>query len=126
MRPLAFDGGMRAVNAAKYPGGRLAATAVATCSRTSRSRSCSTTCRTGSWLYGADGLIQYQVFVPHATARAALRAILTRCSRARPVPYLGVLKRHRPDAFLLTHAVDGWSLAMDFPAAAGAASSCGS
>ena len=28
--------------------------------------------------------------------------------------YLGVTKRHRPDEFLLTHAVDGFSLAMDF------------
>jgi FAD/FMN-containing dehydrogenase len=28
--------------------------------------------------------------------------------------YLGVLKRHRPDPFLLTHAVDGFSLALDF------------
>ena len=28
--------------------------------------------------------------------------------------YLGVLKRHRPDNFLLTHAVDGYSLALDF------------
>ena len=26
----------------------------------------------------------------------------------------GVLKRHRPDDFLMTHAVDGWSLALDF------------
>ncbi|HPF14563.1 MAG TPA: hypothetical protein PLJ12_09880, partial [Planctomycetota bacterium] len=30
------------------------------------------------------------------------------------VPYLGVLKRHRPDDYLLTHALDGWSLALDF------------
>jgi FAD/FMN-containing dehydrogenase len=28
--------------------------------------------------------------------------------------YLGVTKRHRPDQFLLTHAVDGLSLALDF------------
>jgi FAD/FMN-containing dehydrogenase len=28
--------------------------------------------------------------------------------------YLGVTKRHRPDKFLLSHAVDGFSLAMDF------------
>jgi FAD/FMN-containing dehydrogenase len=30
-------------------------------------------------------------------------------------PYLVVLKRHRPDAFLMSHALDGYSLAMDFP-----------
>ena len=28
--------------------------------------------------------------------------------------YLGVLKRHRPDPFWLTHSLDGWSLALDF------------
>jgi decaprenylphospho-beta-D-ribofuranose 2-oxidase len=31
------------------------------------------------------------------------------------VPYLGVFKRHRPDDFLLTHAVDGYSFALDYP-----------
>ena len=30
------------------------------------------------------------------------------------MPYLGVLKRHRPYPFLMTHAVDGYSLALDF------------
>ena len=30
------------------------------------------------------------------------------------MPYLGVLKRHRPDPFWMTHAVEGWSLALDF------------
>ena len=34
------------------------------------------------------------------------------------MPYLGVLKRHRPDPFLMTHAVDGYSLAMDFAVSA--------
>ena len=28
--------------------------------------------------------------------------------------FLGVLKRHRPDPFLLSHAVDGYSFALDF------------
>ena len=36
-------------------------------------------------------------------------------AKKRGLPsYLGVTKRHRPDKFLLTHAVDGFSLAMDF------------
>jgi len=30
------------------------------------------------------------------------------------VNYLSVLKRHRPDDFLISHGVDGFSLAMDF------------
>ena len=34
------------------------------------------------------------------------------------VSYLGVLKRHRSDNFLLSHALDGYSLALDFPVTA--------
>ena len=29
--------------------------------------------------------------------------------------YLGVLKRHRPDDFLLSHGLDGFSFALDYP-----------
>lgn len=64
--------------------------------------------------YGAGGFIQYQVFLPHAHARRALRDVLERCLARDLPPYLGVLKRHRPDPFLMTHGLDGWSFAMDF------------
>jgi FAD/FMN-containing dehydrogenase len=63
---------------------------------------------------GGRGLIQYQVFVPKETAHAALTEVLRHSSERGHTSYLGVLKRHRPDPFLLTHAVDGWSLALDF------------
>jgi decaprenylphospho-beta-D-ribofuranose 2-oxidase len=117
MRPLAFDGGVRLVNAAKYlasvwhDGNRYLQSHVAFAFLLDY---------LPNWqrgLYGNDGFIQYQVFIPHETARAALRAILTRCIERGLYSYLGVLKRHRPDDFVLSHAVDGWSLAMDFPAA---------
>lgn len=68
-----------------------------------------------SFAYGPGGFIQYQVFVPHGTARETLKDVLNLCHQAKMPSYLGVLKRHRPDPFLLTHALDGWSLAMDFP-----------
>ncbi len=64
--------------------------------------------------YGPGGLIQYQIFVPHGGARECFHDVLTLCQRHRQVPYLGVMKRHRPDAYLLSHALDGWSMAMDF------------
>jgi len=64
--------------------------------------------------YGDDGFIQYQVFLPDATARTAMPDVLERCRRRGIVSYLGVFKRHRPDEFLLSHGLDGWSLAMDF------------
>ena len=64
--------------------------------------------------FGKGGLIQYQSFLPKETAETAWREIL-RLSHRRNLPaYLGVTKRHRPDKFLLTHGVDGFSLAMDF------------
>ncbi|MEW6084158.1 MAG: FAD-binding oxidoreductase [Chloroflexota bacterium] len=64
--------------------------------------------------FGRGGLIQYQSFVPKETAEDAWRAIL-QLSQQRGLPsYLGVTKRHRPDKFLLSHGVDGFSLALDF------------
>jgi FAD/FMN-containing dehydrogenase len=69
------------------------------------------------WAYGRTGrrgLIQHQLFLPVATAHDAYVEILRRNQRSGFVPYLGVFKRHRPDPFWLTHALDGWSLALDF------------
>ena len=64
--------------------------------------------------FGRGGLIQYQSFLPKETAEDAWREMI-QLSHQRGLPsYLGVTKRHRPDKFLLTHAVDGFSLAMDF------------
>ncbi|MFZ1041974.1 MAG: FAD-binding oxidoreductase [Anaerolineales bacterium] len=64
--------------------------------------------------YGRGGLIEYQSFVPKETAEAAWAEMLKLSLRRGLPSYLGVTKRHRPDQFLLTHAVDGFSLAMDF------------
>jgi FAD/FMN-containing dehydrogenase len=64
--------------------------------------------------YGRGGMIQYQSFLPKETAEDAWREMIE-LSLQRGLPsYLGVTKRHRPDKFLLTHAVDGFSLALDF------------
>lgn len=63
---------------------------------------------------GRNGLIQYQSFLPKETAEAAWTEMLKLSHKNRLPSYLGVTKRHRPDKFLLTHAVDGFSLAMDF------------
>jgi len=64
--------------------------------------------------YGPGGLIQYQPFIPKETAQNAFADILRVCQRRRLPNYLTVFKRHRPDDFLMTHALDGYSLAMDF------------
>jgi FAD/FMN-containing dehydrogenase len=64
--------------------------------------------------YGRGGLIEHQSFLPKETALAAWTEILSLAKKRGLPSYLGVTKRHRPDNFLLTHAVDGFSLAMDF------------
>jgi decaprenylphospho-beta-D-ribofuranose 2-oxidase len=64
--------------------------------------------------YGRGGLIQYQSFLPSETAEDAWREMLTMSLQRGMPSYLGVTKRHRPDKFLLTHALDGFSLALDF------------
>lgn len=64
--------------------------------------------------YGKEGLVQYQSFIPKETAARAFSRELELCQKARIIPYLAVFKQHKPDAFLMTHAVDGYSLALDF------------
>ncbi|MCB9113254.1 MAG: FAD-binding oxidoreductase [Anaerolineales bacterium] len=64
--------------------------------------------------YGRGGLIQYQSFLPKETALPAWTEMLSFAKKRGLPSYLGVTKRHRPDKFLLTHALDGFSLAMDF------------
>lgn len=64
--------------------------------------------------YLPDGLIQYQTFIPKETAEACFTEQIELCQKRGIVPYLGVFKRHKPDPFLMTHAVDGYSLALDF------------
>ncbi len=64
--------------------------------------------------YGNGGLIQFQSFLPKESAEDAFRKQIELCQRESLVPFLAVFKRHRADKFLMTHAVDGFSLALDF------------
>lgn len=64
--------------------------------------------------YGPEGLIQYQCFVAGDSAHDAFADILRHCQKRRLPNYLTVLKRHRTDDFLVSHGVDGYSMAMDF------------
>ncbi len=64
--------------------------------------------------YGRGGMIEYQSFLPKETAEETWHEMIALSQRVGLPSYLGVTKRHRPDKFLLTHAVDGFSLALDF------------
>lgn len=64
--------------------------------------------------YEPGGFIQYQTFVPKESAKQVFDQQVKLQQEAGLESFLGVLKRHRPDKFLLSHAVDGYSLALDF------------
>ena len=66
-------------------------------------------------IYEPGGLIQYQVFLPKAAAFNTMQKILSAQQACRLESWLVVMKRHRPDNFWLSHALDGYSFAMDFP-----------
>ena len=65
-------------------------------------------------MYGDAGFIQVQLFVPDANARQAFSEALKLCQKRGVISNLGVFKRHRADDYLLSHGLDGWSLALDF------------
>ncbi len=113
MRPLTNDPGVRFVNFVKY---RSSVVQGAHRYRQPHAAFAFLLDYVPDWqrAYGPGGMIQYQSFVPAAPARAVFRELLERSHQAGLTPYLGVFKRHRVDPFLMTHAVDGYSLALEF------------
>ncbi|HSN57314.1 MAG TPA: FAD-binding oxidoreductase [Candidatus Sulfomarinibacteraceae bacterium] len=119
MKPFTNRAGMRAVNLAKYLHGATIADGAEY--RQSLAAFSFLLDYVPDWkkAYLPGGLIQHQSFVPTAAAEAVFARQLELCRRRGMPSFLGVLKRHRPDGFLLSHAVDGFSLALDFPVVAG-------
>jgi decaprenylphospho-beta-D-ribofuranose 2-oxidase len=64
--------------------------------------------------YMPGGFIQYQSFVPKEHARRVFARQIELQQEFRMESFLCVMKRHRPDRFLFSHSVDGYSLALDF------------
>ncbi|MEM7306218.1 MAG: FAD-binding oxidoreductase [Planctomycetota bacterium] len=117
LRFFCNDPGMRLINFSKYISGRLEAMGPPQRWRHAEFAFLLDFVPNWKWAYGRTeqrGLIQHQIFLPKETAHEAYREILGWNQRNGYVPYLGVFKRHRPDPFWLTHAVDGWSLAQDY------------
>ena len=113
MKPFINDAGMKLINWAKATASRLKDGVV---HEESHAGFAFLLDYVPNWklAYGNDGLIQYQAFVPAGNAKQCFKTILERCQNAGLVPYLAVFKQHRMDPFLMTHAVDGFSLALDF------------
>ncbi|HYC79062.1 MAG TPA: FAD-binding oxidoreductase [Planctomycetota bacterium] len=112
--PLVNDLGMRAVNAAKFLSATLAARRKPYLQ--SHVAFAFLLDYVPNWKrsYGRGGLIQYQSFIPADAAERVHSELIRRSQEAGLIPYLLVYKRHRRDPYLLTHAVDGYSMAMDF------------
>ncbi len=114
LRPFNRRGGMRLINAAKFRASRLLG----------NGRPHPDGLVGFSFLldyvpnwrnaYQPGGFIQYQSFVPKEHARRVFAEQFRLAQEAKLEPFLAVMKRHRPDRFLFSHAVDGYSLALDF------------
>ncbi len=115
LKPFTNRPGMRAVNLAKYLAGATVGHDVRY--RQSLAEFSFLLDYVPHWkrIYEPGGLIQHQSFVPAGAAEEVFRRQLESCRRRGRPSFLAVLKRHRPDPFLLSHGVDGYSLALDLP-----------
>lgn len=113
MRPFVRNAGMQLVNKGKYVAGSLAGTKRY---RQPHAQFHFLLDYIPDWkkAYEPGGLIQYQPFIPKESAFQAFTDILALSQRRGLPNYLTVLKRHRPDDFLMSYAVDGFSMAMDY------------
>ncbi len=113
MKPWVNNFGMRFINAMKYRGGKRESGHVFRQSLAAFNFLLDSA-PNWKWCYKPGGLIQYQPFIPEKQAPQVFEKILTISQERGLVPYLCVMKRHKRDSFLLSHSVDGYSLALDY------------
>lgn len=116
IKPLVNDTGMRFVNSMKFLASRLP---IVSKPRYRQSHAAFAFLLdyipNWKWGYKPGGLIQYQSFVPRERAADVFEQQIRLMHDHGIVSYLGVFKKHRPDPFAMTHGLDGYSLALDFP-----------
>lgn len=67
-------------------------------------------------IYGRRGFAQYQCVLPLKSSRAGLEELLTAISAAGQGSFLAVLKRMGPQESRFSFPMEGYTLALDFPA----------
>jgi len=114
MKPVTNDAGVKFVNTGKYVSGDVMSNGAK--HEQSHAGFAFLLDYVPNWkfAYKPGGLIQYQSFIPADRAKHVFTSQIELSHRYGVIPYLGVFKRHRPDAFLMTHAVDGYSFALDY------------
>jgi len=70
-------------------------------------------------IYGSRGFTQYQFILPKANGREGMHQILERITASGMVSFLAVLKLYGRQRGYLPFAMEGYSLALDFPIQAG-------
>lgn len=66
-------------------------------------------------IYGPEGLTQYQFILPKENSRRGMYEILKRITASGRVSFLAVLKLYGKQHSYLPFAMEGYSLALDFP-----------
>ena len=66
-------------------------------------------------MYGSRGFTQYQFILPKENSRVGIKDILTRITNSGMTSFLAVLKLYGKQNGYLPFAMDGFSLALDFP-----------
>jgi decaprenylphospho-beta-D-ribofuranose 2-oxidase len=70
-------------------------------------------------IYGKRGFTQYQFILPRATGRSGLATLLRAIADSGAGSFLAVLKLYGPQRGYIPFAMEGYSLALDFPITAG-------
>lgn len=117
MRPFINVPGLRLVNSGKYAAARIQSGPKGKSYRQTHIAYHFLLDYLPNWkrAYGRGGLIQYQPFLPIEHAEEGFAELLQLCRRRGLPNFLTVLKRHKPDQYLISYGLDGYSLAMDFP-----------